>query len=70
MSNTVTEQNVIDGFVEHELPYVQKQYEQDGIIDKPARREAFNNYVDYLLSDGFISQRLANVISLPDELEC
>ena len=30
------------------LPWVQREYEQDNIADKPARRESFNNWVDSL----------------------
>ena len=28
------------------LPLIAKQYEQDGIPDKPARREEYNNLMD------------------------
>ena len=37
------------------LPMVQAVYEQDGIADMPARREAWNNWTDALCSDGQIS---------------
>tara|TARA_B100000700_G_scaffold285527_1_gene339603 strand:+ start:125 stop:298 length:174 start_codon:yes stop_codon:yes gene_type:complete len=37
------------------LPFVKEQYEQDGEIDWPARREAWNNWTDSLCQDGLIS---------------
>ena len=37
------------------LPTVTEHYEQDGIIDEPARREAWNNWTDSLCKDNQIS---------------
>ena len=37
------------------LPFIQEQYEQDGELDCPARREAWNNWTDSLCQDGLIS---------------
>ena len=37
------------------LPMVQEAYEQDGIPDWPARREAWNNWTDSLACDEQIS---------------
>ena len=37
------------------LSSVEKQYEQDGIPDWPARRETWNNWTDSLCKDGQIS---------------
>ena len=37
------------------LPMIQEAYEQDGIADYPARREAWNNWTDALACDGQIS---------------
>ena len=42
-------------FEENVLPYVQEQYEKDGIPDWPARREAWNDWTDMLCQDGEIS---------------
>lgn len=42
-------------FEDEVLPYVQEQYEQDGIPDWPARREAWNDWTDMLCRDGEIS---------------
>jgi len=37
------------------LPMVKEHYEQDGVPDWPARREAWNNWTDSLCQDGLIS---------------
>ena len=37
------------------LPMIKLMYEQDGIPDWPARREAWNNWTDSLCKDGVIS---------------
>ena len=37
------------------LPMIQEAYEQDGIADYPARREAWNNWTDSLCKDEQIS---------------
>ena len=65
----LTEAQVIEQFEEMILPMVKNQYEQDGIIDKPARREYFNNYTDSLCKDGEITEELYNNICIPDRLE-
>ena len=62
------EKDIINSFKEHVLPYVIEHYEQDGIIDKPARCEAFNDYTDVLCKDGEISEYLYNTICIPDNL--
>ncbi len=45
----------LETFTHTELPAVKAAYEQDGIVDKPARREAWCNWVDYLNKEGRIS---------------
>ena len=65
----MTEQDIINEFVAYVLPYVQQEYEQDGIVDGIARRENYNNYVDYLREEGLVSEEFANVTCLPDSLE-
>ena len=65
----MNEKQVIEHFVEFELPCVKDQYEQDGIIDGPARREAFNNYTDWLCKEGIITEELYNEICLPKHLD-
>ena len=48
------------------LPMIQEQFEQDGIPDMPARREAWNNWVDGLSQDGQISEWQADNWGHPD----
>ena len=65
----MNEEMVVMNFEAFILPQVQEQYEQDGIIDGPARREAFNNYTDMLCKDGDITEELYNKICLPNHLD-
>jgi len=51
----MTKQQVVKLFKEEILPMVKDRYEQDGVIDKPARREAWNNFTDSLCKDGQIT---------------
>ena len=37
------------------LPFIQAQYEKDGIKDLPARRKAWDNWTDHLCKDTAIS---------------
>tara|TARA_R100000664_G_C2658948_1_gene76050 strand:- start:68 stop:493 length:426 start_codon:yes stop_codon:yes gene_type:complete len=46
---------VFNRYAEEVLPYVKDAHEQDGIIDIPARRESWCNFVDYLNKNGEIS---------------
>lgn len=65
----MTKSQVIDYFVENYLPYVIETYEKDGITDRPARREEFNNMKDSLCKDGRITEGLNKTMCLPDYLE-
>ena len=62
-----------DQFVKHFetniLPLVKRQYEKDGKVDKPARREAFNDEMDALDRDGMLQGDTYNWDGLPDRLE-
>jgi len=51
------------------LPIIAKGHERDGIPDRPARREYFNNEVDSFQKNGTISEEQANSWSIPDYLE-
>ena len=42
-------------FAEYLIPVIAARYEQDGIPDWPARREAWNDWTDQLCKDGEIS---------------
>jgi D-alanyl-D-alanine carboxypeptidase len=41
------------------LPSIQAQYEQDGVVDGPARREAWCNLIDRLNKSGVINDAIA-----------
>lgn len=47
-------------FKEHAIPQVIQKYEQDGVPDRPARREAWNDTVDAYIKDGKLSERAAD----------
>ncbi len=49
------------------LPNVLAQYEKDGIVDGPARREAWCNFVDMLNKDCDISDYEASIIDFDVE---
>lgn len=57
MTKHMTKEQAIKFYKEEILPSVKKQYESDGIIDKPARQFAWQIYIDGLCKDGEISQR-------------
>lgn len=46
----------LETFTHTALPAVKANYEQDGDVDGPARREAWCNHVDYLNKSGRISE--------------
>ena len=47
-------------FREDMLPMIAERYEQDGVPDKPARREAWNNTVDAYILDGLLPESAGN----------
>ena len=51
----MTWDQAVEQFEMSVLPMVIAHYEQDGIIDEPARREAWNNWTDSLCKDNQIS---------------
>jgi len=48
-------QQAVEYFNESILPNLQRQYEQDGVPDIPARSEEWNNWTDSLCKSGIIS---------------
>lgn len=64
-----SEEEVFDAWEVKVLPSVREKYEADGVPDRPARRESFNNFIDSLVKSGDISQDMACVICIPDYLE-
>jgi len=48
LDHVMTFDQACEMFTNEILPMIQEQYEQDGIPDYPARREAWNNWTDSL----------------------
>lgn len=51
------------------LPIIADKYEKNGIPDRPARREAYNDEMDYLCKDGQITEKQYNEWCITDSLE-
>ena len=49
------------------LPGIQAKYERDGIVDVPARREAWCNLIDRLNKDGVFNDTIADQIDFDVE---
>ena len=64
----MTKQEFDEYFKKEVLRAIAKQYEQDGIPDRPARREAYNNEVDALIKDGQLPVKAENW-GISDSLE-
>ena len=56
----MTKDQAMKIFKEEILPSIIKRYEMDGIKDKPARAEAWNNFTDSLCEDGQITNKQYN----------
>ena len=63
------ESEIFELWKENVLPSVREEFEKNGVPDRPARSESFNNYTDGLCKDGKISEDMYNTICLPDHLE-
>jgi hypothetical protein len=55
IDNPMLWQDAVEEFKSLIMPLVQRTYEKDGHVDRPARREAWNNWTDSLCKDGIIS---------------
>ncbi len=53
---------VFNRYAEEVLPYIKDAHEQDGVIDGPARRESWSNFIDSLNKNGEISDYEAHNI--------
>ncbi len=47
-------------FKENVLPFVIRKYERDGVPDRPARREEWNNTVDFMIKEGQLPESAGN----------
>jgi len=63
------EGEIIEQWKDSILPDVREEFEKDGVPDRPARKESFNNYTDGLCKSGTISEKMYNNICLPDYFE-
>lgn len=43
-------------FEEYHLPIIKEKYEKDGIPDIPARREEWNNTIDFMIKDNLLDE--------------
>ena len=62
----ITRDEAIERFENNILPMVIQSCEQDGHVDGPARREAWNNWTDMLCKDGEISDWQYNNWTQPE----
>lgn len=53
----MTKDEAVRLFKRHDFKAVKELYEQDGVPDWPARREAWNNFTDYLQRSGQITMK-------------
>lgn len=60
MARKMTKRQFEDYFKEEVIPIIQEKYEQDGTPDRPARREAWNDTVDYFIQDGELPESAYN----------
>lgn len=65
---TLSKKHIDSEFISHILPSIKNRYEINGIKDKPARREAYNNFIDSLQKDGQITESQANRYCIPKRL--
>ena len=65
----MTKQQFDTDFKLNDLKFIAKQNEQDGIPDRPGRRQAYNNKLDRYCRDGLIKKSQANKWCITDSLE-
>ena len=66
LNKVITYEKAVQIFIDHELPDIQNQYEQDGVPDAIARREHWFNWVDWMNKSGEISDWQATNWSVPE----
>ena len=62
----MTREKAIQIFIDHEIPDIQNEYEQDGIPDFIARRECWHNWLDWMCNSGEINYNQAKDWDTPD----
>ena len=58
---------VLAEYKAHTLPGIKYRYERDGIVDVPARREAWSNLIDFMNKDGALTDTEAAQIDFDVE---
>ena len=58
---------VLAEYKAYTLPGIKYKYERDGIVDVPARREAWNNLIDFMNKDGALTDTEAAQIDFDVE---
>ena len=58
---------VLEEYKTYTLPGIKYKYERDGIVDVPARREAWNNLIDFMNKDGVLTDTEAAQIDFDVE---
>ena len=65
----MTQREFDQEFKAEDLKFIAEQYESDGVPDKPARREAYNNKTDCYCKGGLITESQYNNWGISDSLE-
>ena len=58
---------VLAEYKAYTLPSIKYKYERDGIVDVPARREAWNDLIDFMNKDGALTDTEADQIDFDVE---
>lgn len=61
----MTYKEVLAEYREQIIPIIQSEYEKDGDMDVIARREAWNNFTDFLCKDNRITDKQYNEWECP-----
>ena len=66
LPKVMTYERAVQMFIDHELPDIQNEYEQDGIADRIARSEGWHNFINWLWENKEISDWQVENWSVPD----
>ena len=59
---STAERELQDEWVTYCLPIIKEEYEQDGVVDGPARREDWCNFIDAKCRNGDITEVIAGLV--------
>ncbi len=65
----MTKREFDQDFKMNDLKFIAEAFESDGVPDRPARREAYNNKADSYCKDGIITDRQYNDFCISESLE-